>query len=54
MREIMYSQSSVLIVSGLFIILLLAMEIGFRNGRRKKASSAEDITQAEWTGLSRL
>ena len=34
--------------------MLLAMEIGFRSGRRKKASAAEEITQAEWTGLSRL
>jgi len=50
----MQGQSSVLIVSGFFIIMLLAMEIGFRSGRRKKASAAEEITQAEWTGLSRL
>ena len=46
MREIMYSQSSVLIVSALFIFMLLAMEIGFRSGRRKQASVAEAITQA--------
>jgi ABC-type multidrug transport system fused ATPase/permease subunit len=46
MREIMYSQSSVLIVSGLFIVMLLAMEIGFRSGRRKQASTTETITQA--------
>jgi ABC-type multidrug transport system fused ATPase/permease subunit len=46
MMEIMYRQSSVLIVSGLFIIMLLAMEIGFRNGRRKQASATEAITQA--------
>jgi hypothetical protein len=46
MREIMYSQSSVLIVSGLFICMLLAMEIGFRSGRRKQASATEAITQA--------
>lgn len=42
----MYSQSSVLIVSGLFIFMLLAMEIGFRSGRRKQASATEAITQA--------
>lgn len=46
MKEIMYSQSSVLIVSGLFIFMLLAMEIGFRSGRRKQARTAESITQA--------
>jgi ABC-type multidrug transport system fused ATPase/permease subunit len=46
MREIMYSQSSGLIVSGLFIFMLLAMEMGFRSGRHKKASAAEAITQA--------
>ena len=46
MREIMYSHSSVLIVSGLFIFMLLAMEIGFRSGRRKQASATEAITQA--------
>jgi len=46
MREIMYSQSSVLIVSGLFICMLLAMEIGFRSGRRKQARATEAITQA--------
>ena len=42
----MYSQSSVLIVSALFIFMLLGMEIGFRSGRRKQASVAEAITQA--------
>lgn len=31
----MYSQSSALIVSGLFFFMLLAMEVGFRSGRRK-------------------
>jgi len=46
MREIMYSQSSVLIVSGLFISMLLAMEIGFQSGRRQQASATEAITQA--------
>jgi len=46
MREIMYSQSSVLIVSGLFICMLLAMEVGFRSGHRKQVSRAEAITQA--------
>jgi ABC-type multidrug transport system fused ATPase/permease subunit len=46
MREIMYSQSSILIVSGLFICMLLAMEIGFRSGHRKKVSMTEEITQA--------
>lgn len=42
----MYSQSSVLIVSGLFIFMLLAMEIGFRSSHRKQARTTEAITQA--------
>jgi ABC-type multidrug transport system fused ATPase/permease subunit len=54
MREIMYSQSSVLIVSGIFIFMLLAMEIGFRSGRRKQASATEAITQANSVLVSML
>jgi ABC-type multidrug transport system fused ATPase/permease subunit len=54
MREIMYTQSSVLIVLGLFIFMLLAMEIGFRSGRRKQASVAEAITQANAVLVSML
>ena len=50
----MYSQSSVLIVSGLFIFMLLAMEIGFRSGRRKQASATEAITQANSVLVSML
>lgn len=46
MREIMYSQSSVLVVFGLFILILFAMEIGFRSGRRQKRRATEAITQA--------
>jgi len=46
MKEIMYSQSSVLIVSGLFVLMLLATEIGVRAGRRRQASATEAITQA--------
>lgn len=42
----MYSQSSVLIVSGLFICMLLAMEIGYRSSRRRQARTAEAVTQA--------
>ena len=42
----MYSQSSVLIVSGLFIFMLLAMEIGYRSSRRRQARTTEAITQA--------
>jgi ABC-type multidrug transport system fused ATPase/permease subunit len=54
MREIMYSQSSFLIVLGLFIFMLLAMEIGFRSGRRRQASVAEAITQANSVLVSML
>ena len=46
MKEIMYSQSSVLIVSGLFVLMLLGIEIGVRAGRRRQASATEAITQA--------
>jgi len=42
----MYSQSSVLIVLGLFFLMLLAMEVGFRSGRRKQANATEAVTQA--------
>ena len=50
----MYSQSSFLIVLGLFIFMLLAMEIGFRSGRRKQASVVEAITQANSVLVSML
>jgi len=46
MKEIMYDHNSVLIVSALFICMLLAMEIGFRSGRRRQAYATEAITQA--------
>jgi hypothetical protein len=46
MREIMYSQSSILIVSVLFVFMLLAMEIGYRSRRRKDAATPEAIMQA--------
>ena len=54
MREILYSQGSVLIVSGLFVFMLLAMEIGFRSGRRRQASATEAITQANAIGTTYL
>ena len=54
MKEIMYSHSSVLIVSGLFVLMLLAMEIGFRSGRRKQASATEAVTQANAVLVSML
>jgi hypothetical protein len=47
MKEIMYSQSSVLIVSGVFVLMLLGMEIGVRAGRRGQASATEAIAQAD-------
>lgn len=37
MQEIMYNQSSILIVTVLFITLVLAMEVGYRLGRRTQA-----------------
>ena len=50
----MYSQSSFLIVSGLFIFMVLAMEIGFRIGLRMQAKAAEAITQANAVLVSML
>lgn len=50
----MYSQNSFLIVLGLFIFMLLAMEIGYQSGRRKQASAAEAITQANAVLVSML
>jgi len=50
----MYSQSSALIVSGLFVCMLLAMELGFRTGRRRQASATEAITQANSVLVSML
>lgn len=50
----MYSQSTFLIVLVLFVFMLLAMEAGFRSGRRKQASVAEAITQANSVLVSML
>ncbi len=54
MSESMYGLNNVLIVSGLFILMLLAMEMGFRSGRRKQASVTETITQANSVLVSML
>ena len=54
MTEIMYSQSSVLIVSALFVAMLLAMEVGFRSGRHKRARTTEAVTQANAVLVSML
>jgi hypothetical protein len=56
MREIMYDQSSILIVSVLFLCMLLSVEIGFRirSRRRKPAVAAEAITQANAILVSML
>ncbi|RPJ45232.1 MAG: DUF4239 domain-containing protein [Betaproteobacteria bacterium] len=54
MKELMYSQSSFLIVSALVFLMLLAMEIGVRSGRRQKAKSLEAITQANAVLVSML
>jgi hypothetical protein len=41
MREFMYSQNSIVIVSGVLLGMLLSMEIGFRSGRRSQAIADE-------------
>jgi hypothetical protein len=50
----MYRQSSVIIVLGLFLCMLLAMEFGFRSGSRKQLSAPEAITQANSVLVSML
>jgi hypothetical protein len=52
--EIMYSQNSVMIVLGLFLCMLLAMELGFRSGIRKQVHTPEAITQANSVLVSML
>lgn len=52
--EIMYSQNSVIIVLGLFLCMLLAMEFGFRSGNRKQVNTPEAITQANSVLVSML
>lgn len=54
MKEIVYDQSSALIMAGLFMGALLSVEIGFRLGRRKQAIAAEAITQANAVLVSML
>ena len=54
MREILYSQNSALLVAGVFICMLLAMEIGFRSGCRNQASATEAIAQANAVLVSML
>ena len=50
----MYSQSSFLIVSGLFTFMVLAMEIGYRIGLRRQVKATEAITQANAVLVSML
>jgi lysylphosphatidylglycerol synthetase-like protein (DUF2156 family) len=56
MREIMYEQSSILIVAILFLGMLLSIEISFRirSRRRKPAIATEAITQANAVLVSML
>lgn len=54
MNEYFYSQSSVLIASGLVLAMLLSLEFGFRLGRRKKLIAAESLTQANAVLVSML
>ncbi len=46
MSGFFYGYSSAVIVSALVILMLLALEVGFRSGCRRQASKAEVITQA--------
>ena len=54
MKEIMYRQGSVLIVSGLFICMLLSMEVGFGIGCLNQVSETEVLTQANAVLVSML
>jgi len=46
MSGIIYGYSSASIVSALVVLMLLALEVGFRSGRRRQPSKPEVITQA--------
>lgn len=52
----MYDQNSILIVTGLFLCMLLSIEVGFRirSRRRKQAIATEAITQANAVLVSML
>lgn len=41
MNELMYSQSSLAIVTGLLVCMLLSMELGYRIGRRKSIAASK-------------
>jgi len=43
MKEILYQQSSILIVAGLLACMLIALEAGFINGRRKKSTVTDSM-----------
>ena len=43
MKEFVFGQSSLLIVSGIFLCMLLAMEIGLRLGRRGRATTTDSV-----------
>ncbi|MCU0768108.1 MAG: hypothetical protein MUD07_01520 [Burkholderiaceae bacterium] len=46
MSQVLYGHSSASIVSALVVLMLLAMEVGLRSGRRQQAAKAEVIRQA--------
>lgn len=56
MREIMYSQSSLLIVAALLLCMVLSIEFGYRirGARRKQAAANEAIQQASAVLVSML
>ena len=54
MKDIMYRQGSALIGSGLFICMLLSMEIGFGIGCLNQVSETEVLTQANAVLVSML
>ncbi len=50
----MYRRTSVLIVSGPFVLMPGAMEIGFSRGRRRQAGAVEAVTPANAVLVSML
>ncbi len=54
MNEFLYGQSSVLIVGGLLLLMLLAMEAGFRRGRQRQRTAADSVRDQVNTALASM
>jgi hypothetical protein len=54
MNELMYSQSSLAIVAGLLVVMLLATEAGYRAGRRRAGVASDAIRSQANTVLAAM